>query len=227
MKNKILSIVFAGFALLSVSAASAHQENNWYVQANGSMGFHNKSKFSNSRGNTTETWTSKQKHGYGGSVAVGRIIDCWRIELEASQRCTSSKQKQNDPKETNPATTVNYKGNTSFMANVYYDIPLDCDFTFYVGAGAGLSLVNGTVHNEFTNGLLNIKHTRKNNLDQVFAWQLMTGVSYELCENWDIILGYRFFATTKPTFYDAHGSKIKAKKTPYSNNIELGLRFKF
>lgn len=226
MKKLILSIIFAGYALINAQAASCNQqscnqrdswsvqapckENNWYIQANGSLGWHNDSKFSYNKDRLSE----RQKPGFGGSVAVGRIIENWRLELEASYRENSSKSK---------LTT----SNTSLMLNGYCDMPVMEDLSFYIGAGAGISSVNGKVHRvEFENTSAEFPKD-KNNLDTVFAWQLMSGFSYALSDEWDLILGYRLFATAKPTLAKFHNEKLKMTKMPLSNNVELGLRFKF
>ena len=237
MKNKTLSIIFAGIALISVSTAVAHESYEWYVSGAGSVGLMSDSNFEHSAGAARNAWKSGQNPALGGSIAIGHIIDSWRVELEVSHRHTSSKKTSFS--EVTKHTKVNYKGNTSFMGNVYYDIPVCEDISVYVGAGAGMSLVHASVNtpndniDNFINTLANIIYpegyyiNKSGVRDEVFAYQFMTGITYALCDNWNLTLGYRFFATTKPTFYDGYGHKIKATKTPYSNNVELGLRFKF
>lgn len=232
MKKLILSIIFAGSALIGAQAAY-NQDNDWYVQANGAYGWHNDSKYSfiNDKGEKAKG-KEKQKSGFGGSLAVGHIFDCWRLELEGSHRTSSSKNKY-------------YTSNTSLMVNGYYDIPVTEDFSFYLGAGLGISSVNGkklskdttpagqTISQTIQSMTIAGKVTQlaqsgsSRHLDTVGAGQLMAGVSYAIDENWDLVAGYRLFVTTRPTLAKIDGQKIKLSKMPISNNVEIGLRFKF
>lgn len=211
MKKLILSIIFAGCSLINLQAACCEQDNNWYMQANGSYGWHNDSKFGI---NKKTIYSEKQKPGFGGSFAIGHIMESWRLELEASHRESSSKSKF-------------YRSNTSLMANVYYDFEVMEDISFYIGAGAGISSVNGKVKTVEINKKSIQLTENKGNLDTVFAWQAMAGFSYALNENWDLITGYRLFATAKPTIAKIGDTKVKMTKMPLSNNVEIGLRFKF
>lgn len=213
MKKLILAIIFAVYALTNAQAAycpQCPQEHDWYAQATGSFGWHNDSKFKFNK----STLQERQKTGFGGSIAIGRIIDAWRLELEASYRENSSKSK---------LTT----SNTSLMANVYYDIPaMEC-LSFYIGAGAGISSVNGKVNDvEFKQGSTQFKK-RSGHLDNVFAWQIMAGATYALSEDWDLVAGYRLFGTAKPTLAKLGNDRLKMTSRPISNNVEIGLRFKF
>lgn len=221
MKKLLLSIVFAVVALVNIEASynkacTYERDNCWYVQANGSLGWHNNSKFSfnGDKINGIQNLNEKQKTGWGASLAIGYILEQWRLELEGSYRENSSKSKL-------------YTSNTSLMANVYYDIPLGNDLTFYLGAGAGISSVNGKVHQvELEKQSYEFKKD-KGHLDTVFAWQAMAGLSYALTEDVDLIAGYRLFCTTKPTLSKLNGEKLKMTNMPISNSVELGLRFKF
>src|SRR6266702_36260 len=111
MKRILLSIIFAGLALTSAQAAcnnyNVQECNNWYVQANGSLGWHNDSRYSfGSNKADSFHFKDERKAGFGGSLAVGRIIDQWRLELEGSYRKNPSKFKFYN------------QSNTSLMANV-------------------------------------------------------------------------------------------------------------
>lgn len=219
MKKLILSIILAGYALINAQAASCKEEKNWYVQGTGSFGWHNKSKLTL----TELSGKERQKNGFGGALAVGRIMDCWRIELEGSHRINHAKHK------------YGFRSNTSLMANAYCDIPVTDVISIYLGAGAGISSVNGKIPSELIitqkgkKLFLDELKKKSGHLDTVFAWQLMAGITFALSDNWDLVGGYRLFATTKPTLAKTHHSKdkIKINKTPLSNNVEIGLRFKF
>lgn len=210
MKKLILSIIFAGFALVNAQAASSKEQNNWYVQGTGSLGWHNKSKIKFSD-------NYRQKNGFGGALAVGHIIDSWRIELEGSHREHHAKCK------------YGLMSNTSLMANIYSDIPVTDVISLYLGTGAGISSVNGKFPNVYYDNLRILKK-KQGHLDTVFAWQLMAGANYALSNNWDLVGGYRLFATTKPTLATIHHEgkhKLALRNIPVSHSFELGIRFKF
>lgn len=214
MKKLILSIIFASIALTTVNAAPCKAEHNWYLQATSSYGWHNKSKINAFE----QTHKEHQKRGFGGALAIGYILDCWRLELEGSHRYNGYKSK----------SAVGIKSNSSLMANVYYDIPVTDLISIYFGAGAGISSVNGQSIKSHSDDSKFVKFKKKRgHLDTVFAWQAMSGISYAISDNVDLIAGYRLFATAKPTIAKIGKEKIKLKNIPVTQSVELGLRFKF
>lgn len=235
MKNKILSILFAGIALIGVSSAFAYEEDNWYVSGAGSFGFYNDSKVITGQGKNSTSYKSDQKNGFGGSIAVGRSFDCWRVELEAAHRQTSTKKLTDkqleklgfDPK-AGESFRANYKGQTSLMVNAYRDIPVSEEVSLYVGAGAGIALAHtSTDAQEISATTGKLEKFHKNKTSVVPAGQVMAGLTYHVNDRVDLYGGYRLIVTGKPKFHNLNGERIKMKSTPFSNNIELGLRFKF
>lgn len=212
MKKLILSIIFASVALTTVNAVPCKTEHNCYLQATSSYGWHNKSKI-NAFGLPRE---AHQKRGFGGALSIGYIIDCWRLELEGSHRHNPSKAQ------------LGIKSNTSLMANVFYDVPVTDLISIYFGAGAGISSVNGKSIKVEKNDSHILKLKKKHgHLDTVFAWQVMSGISYAISDNVDLIAGYRLFATGKPTIAKLGKEKARLKNIPITQSVELGLRFKF
>jgi len=221
MKKLILSIIFASIVLTNVNAAPRKVEHNCYIQGTGSFGWHNKSKIKTSlEGSRFERSTSaKQKKGTGGAVAIGYILDCWRLELEGSHRHNATDAKSG------------IKSNTALMANLFCDIPVTDLISLYVGAGAGVASVNGKKIVPQKGDSKSSKFKKKHgHLDTVFAWQGMAGLSYAISDNVDLITGYRLFATAKPSFNTGYQSvklKHKLKNIPLVHSVEIGLRFKF
>lgn len=88
---------------------------------------------------------------------------------------------------------------TALMINGYYDIPVGEKTEFYLGAGFG-----GAAHDS----------------ENEVAYQGMVGAAYNIKQDMDLIVGYRYFATDDfekggvSLSYDAH-------------NIHVGLRFGF
>lgn len=207
MKKLILSIIFASVALANVDAVPCKQEHNCYIQTTGSFGWHNKTRAKIAG----VELSAKQKKGLGGAVAIGYIMEQWRLELEGSHRYNPS------------ANKYGIKSNTSLMVNMLCDIPVTDLISIYLGAGAGISSVNGKtlVVKERDSRIVKFKKKR-GHLDTVFAWQGMAGLSYAISDNVDLITGYRLFATAKPKVHN-----IRLSKVPVIHSVELGLRFKF
>lgn len=59
----------------------------------------------------------------------------------------------------------------------------------------------------------------------VFAYQLGTGVDFNLTKHLSLDLGYRFFSSVRPEFVEATGQKFRMDY--YSHNATLGLRVGF
>jgi len=209
MKNKIIGLLLA-FTL--IGAAFSYAENrdccdkpNWYVSATGSFGWHNDIKEKDVFGHE---FKFSFKNNYGGSLAVGYIVDQWRLEIEGSYR-TNKFDKVTLSGQTAALSNLSLDDRT-LMVNLFYDIPVyDC-ITLYVGGGLGIDWVNFKYKYQGT--------TYTISSDTCFAYQLMAGVAYGLTEQVDLTLGYRLFGRT---YADS------VQNAPISNNIELGLRFKF
>lgn len=227
-KNGIKMIAIAALSLIGISSAFAFigEEDRWYIAGTGALVFKNKNKAFVDANNGME---NKYKLGWGTSVAVGRTIDCWRAEVELAYRRNKVKDYnvvENGTK--NPVKAGAYSRDIAIMANVYYDLPVCNCLSVYIGAGAGVSFNEFAVEQDVGQGG-NVSYSHRLYASQkntLFAWQVMTGVAYDLSENWAITLGYRLFATMKPK-YQLDNKVVKAKKIPFSNNIELGLRYKF
>jgi opacity protein-like surface antigen len=87
--------------------------------------------------------------------------------------------------------------NVPFLANVTLSLPLpNCNVVPYVGVGAGgTDVIFDT--NEFGNGATTVFGSED---DVVFAWQAVAGLRFKLNGNISLGLGYKYFATGKPSF---------------------------
>lgn len=136
------------------------------------------------------------KNGYlvGGDIGY-RWDNGFRVEGEVSYR--HDKNHGHRSNRNNKAHKA-----TAFLANALYQFDIDCfPVDFYVGGGLGW--VN-THHNHRNH------HDGKNN---GFAWQLIAGIAYPICENLDLDLEYRFFDESKSKFYNS--------------SVDLGFRYYF
>jgi len=217
MKKKFLALA-ATKLLILVSAQTLSADicavQGWYAAASGSVSWHNHTRLSNFA-------TIRHKTGYGGNVSLGFLFDSvWRLELEGVFRFFDNDHVHN-------AVTTFTKINNGHLReiagliNLLYDIPVcDC-LDLYLGAGAGL----GQSH------LRQIDRTSppfSETDDLKFAWQFLAGFALDLNDCWALTLGYRYFSTTKPRYNRrVDGHNVRVLKTPYSNNVDLGLRYKF
>lgn len=106
----------------------------------------------------------------------------------------------------------------SGMVNAAYGFDAFYGFKPYAMAGAGLARVS-LDNAKLAGNKLADDH------DVVFAYQAGLGVAYELTDVVTIDLGYRYFATAKPSMKNVDGKKFDFKF--HTHNVVLGLRFKF
>jgi len=97
----------------------------------------------------------------------------------------------------------------ALMLNGFYDIATGSAWTPYFGIGIGWSKLD-----------LSTPGLPLNDNDNVFAWQIMGGLSYELTSNWAADIQYRFFDTADASINGADFDMT-------SNDILVGLRYSF
>jgi OOP family OmpA-OmpF porin len=107
----------------------------------------------------------------------------------------------------------------SAMANAYYDLKNESNFTPYIGAGIGaadISAINitatGTAGNQDSD-------------DIVFAYQGIAGVGYALTKNWSVQAEYRYFGTSEASLSSSAG--VDSNMNYSSNNALIGLKYSF
>jgi opacity protein-like surface antigen len=97
----------------------------------------------------------------------------------------------------------------SIMLNGYYDVDTGSPWSPFVGAGIGWAKVD-----------LNTPALPFGDNDDVFAYQLMAGVSYNFSDQLALDAQYRFFDTQDATIQGADFSTT-------SNDLMLGIRYTF
>jgi opacity protein-like surface antigen len=131
-------------------------------------------------------WSGDDDNAFVGGVGLGyQFNDYLRSDLRVDYAGAYSK---------GPDMSV-----TSALGNLYFDIPTGTVITPYLGAGAGYAWapVDGGPDKDG------------------FAYALMAGASFDLSDNLDLDIGYRFRSVM------ADGSD------PYEHQILTGLRYKF
>lgn len=247
MKHKIIGIV-AGALLLSgiafgenpwnecgekrvecgeVRVEKCESRNGFYLGASGSLVFGATDKL-DAYGNGAKVLSSKLnlKTGHGWSIAMGGAINGFRIELEGISRKAKLKKYQMNILKTgfkfDHLSKLGDARTLALMLNLCYDIPFENDFGMYVGAGGGIGLTLGKIETEAADG---------SKIDKLltgsagWAYQLMSGLTYDLTDHATAFLGYRFFA------YKASGSGNgaidKLKLQFLSHSIDVGIRYRF
>lgn len=206
MGKNMKKIFFATCALFSLSVSAISAQccepflgcGDWYI---GGFGGANWVNYNGSHHGSHH----KYKVGY---VAGGEIGYRWengfRVEGEVSYRQNDHKRHHNSGQ----SGSHHAKKTTAYMANGIYQFELDCLFGFDIFGGAGLGYAN-TQHNHHDRTENRNRHRKHNG----FAWQLIAGVAYPICENFDIDLEYRFFDETNSKFYNS--------------SVDVGLKYYF
>ena len=121
--------------------------------------------------------TTMDEDVVGASIALGMSLNnrdtgLFRFEAEYNKNDVSTKQYSN---------SIDLELDTqAVMFNTYYHLPTGSALTPYIGFGFGAAHVKGKASR--------IGEIKKTN----FAWQMGTGISYDLTENFALDLGYRY-----------------------------------
>lgn len=158
------------------------------------------------------------KWGWGGALETGLCYENWRVGVELGYIKMKTKN----------FTMEGFDFFTkcdglSGMLNCYYDFSICANTNLYVGAGCGVCNIGSKMSS--VNGNLQNYASHKT----VFSYQIMTGISYGLSENWTVKVGYRMFkpGNNNDTVQVAGVPVNKWSKSPYTHCLELGLRYSF
>lgn len=159
--------------------------------------------------------------GLSGAAGV-KLFDLLRIEGEVGYQHNETGDISGTAVTGGTSVTSGDLGVWTFMTNAIVDIDferigLNIPLTQYFGGGIGAAIVDidttvatsGTIDDD----------------DTVFAYQLMTGTTYNITKNHGVYLGYRFLGTTEANIDVAPG--LSADGNVYSHIIEGGYRYTF
>ena len=146
----------------------------------------------------------------GAAIGV-QLENHLRVEGELAWHGSSS----DDPQFFAPGESIDIDV-LSFMANGYYDLDLNGPLKPYVGVGVGF----GFIRAESTNFL----GFTDEDTDVGLAYQLMTGVAFDVSPRAALTLGYRYFGTTDP---DVSVGGVKFQTEFKSHEFLVGVRFRF
>ena len=160
--------------------------------------------------------------GFGGSLAVGyHVLDSLRVELEGivdvndvDAATPVTPQGQQQAPRGGSASGVGDTITTGGFVNAAYDIDTGTAFTPYVGGGFGVLRIDA----EYGAYALNDD-------DVLPAYQVLTGVSWNVVRRTALTLSYRYRRTVGDPEFTGPSGDIE---TEYgSHGFQLGLRYRF
>ncbi|MBN9378959.1 MAG: hypothetical protein BGO14_02900 [Chlamydiales bacterium 38-26] len=208
-KFVLLTILFAAF--LVPQCVKAVDMEGFYVGATGAANFLSNTKRHHGRYERG----SRYQTGFFGAIDLGyRWCSGFHMEAEVAYRYNRAKRHRGY--DYNGLSTRRHRGHRDVwaaMVNVLYDINMCWCVEPYVGVGIGYAHVRNGRNNNFY-GYGRRHHHRD---DNQFAWQVIAGVAYPICDNIDLAVEYRFFDTTTR----------RHERNVYNNDIGVNLKYYF
>lgn len=155
---------------------------------------------------------AKFKNGIFTSAAVGKEYKYFRFEGEFFYQSNDFESASISGIDTAISGDIS---SLALLFNGYFDYKNNTDFTPYLYAGLGASMVSLSGL-----GLPDAGFGPVSDEDVVVAHQLGCGVSYRMDDNINLDLSYRYFVPSDPSF-----NTIETEFA--SHNISLGLRINF
>lgn len=194
-----------------LGAGVAHAE--WYIGGNGGVSFSQDEDISG-RNSTGDAFRDKSKNdtGYALQVNAGYDFKGPRVEAELGYQAGGLKSLTDTDGKIEGQTTA-----LSLMVNGVYQFLPRSKWHPFVGAGVGVTRLGADWKAD--NDRL-VKDT-----DWVFAYQGMTGVSYDLTRNWGINAQYRYFSTQDASFHIDGGGTAEFGYS--SHSLLAGVTYRF
>ncbi len=213
MKNPIIAAAVSAALLIAPQLADAAPKQGWYLGMGAGAGFLENSDVKS--GGVTNKLEFDPGYVFSGSVGYA-FDNNLRPEFEINYR-------RNNVSKATGATSGADTGSEDaigFMGNLFYDFDTRTMLTPYIGAGLGGALVGADNAGSVFSG---------DNIDRqpfMFAYQVIGGLAYELSENLDATIDYRYFRTLEPDFKTRSGANVD--DALYANHTAMvGLRFTF
>jgi len=217
--KKLISIATLAGALAVTGPVAQAQDTGLYVGLKTSLFFSPKAQ-NNLEIEGLGTFNQKLSTGFGLNAAVGYDWGKYlRTEFEFGYKFQNAKSIYLGSQK-----LVDTNGKVrqfTMMSNIYVDVPVAANFEVFAGAGLGISVIGA--HNYTVEGQTE-RLVKGNNT--AFTYQFMTGVSYGLASNLDLVLEYRYSQTVQKSVKN-DGVGVKVKVDFNAHNIGVGVRFKF
>ena len=199
----------AAAALALTIAVPGTSQAQWYVGVDGGANILEDAKVSDQTGRTTPVGS---KTGYVLQMQGGYDFGGPKAEFEIGYRNSglSNIADIND--------VGGHSSSLSFMTNGIYEFMPKASWHPFVGAGIGMARVSVRWKES---GTTSVKDS-----DWQFAYQAMTGISYDLTKNWGLKAQYRYFATLDPEFTSTDGD-YNITSENHNHAFMLGLTYTF
>ncbi len=209
---KVAALVLTAVLALP-GIAEAYPKQGYYAALGGGLGFETDSDA------TVAGVTNRLEFDPGftlsGSAGYG-FENQLRPEFEISYR----KNKVSKVTGTGAGAKSGHYDAIGFLGNLFYDFDTHTGLTPYLGAGAGVALVQAENAGTIVGG------TTLDSQETTFAYQAIGGLAYEITERLDITADYRYFATLEPEFSTKTG--LSSSDATYGNHtFMMGLRYIF
>jgi opacity protein-like surface antigen len=251
MSIRIGPAIIAVCALLSFSSANA-QTSGFYIA--GDLGAHCPDRLNARASDTHDAWVWDTSGSWNGFVRIGdRIAPGWRIEIEAGYHPGNIGSILADVPPPPivpllvPATGVTLSGagghlnETTVMANVLFDVPLDLPVQPFVGAGTGLVHTSIQAHGEFPFCPICAPppicypscafHLHTDDTDDRYGWQALAGLSFAINDRLALDATWRYLRASGVSWSTAAPNSIFSPprfKANYSDNsLTVGIRYSF
>jgi len=216
--KRTIAVATAILIVLFITNLSHAQEKNFYVSLG--IGFSIPQTQTDEASETSEFNSGLFTKGSFGYILRGSSPIVLRSELEISYRRYEADRFGEAPNGPYHGTEGNLTYLTG-MVNGIMDINTGTKWTPFLGIGIGMSRVsyNSVKTKDGTTATIDTS-------DNVFAYQGMLGLAYEISESWKIDLEYRYFHTRDTTFRDASGTDISFDCNS-NHSVIAGVRYLF
>ncbi|MCE5318343.1 MAG: porin family protein [Parachlamydia sp.] len=232
MMKKLMALMTVLVAFAAPNAAQAFFMNDnfpqgLYLGAFGAADFPADKHHSHSHsGSGNHGHEKKLETGYFVAGSLGyRLCDGWRGEVEGGYHHNSRKKHHHNDSSNHNHRRHGDANTWSVMFNGYYDIPTCWCVKPFVGAGIGYADTEHKRHHRHHSssagvdcaggcGSSSSHHHHRHHDKNGFAWQLIAGIAYPVCDGWDVSLQYRYFNPT-------------AVSRLHYNDVGIGLAYAF
>jgi OmpA-OmpF porin, OOP family len=216
MRTSIAATAFAAGLLVAVSGAARAQDNTAGSGSGPYVGFGLGASFLDDAPFYGPGTNGKADYdtGWGVLGSAGYAFDRnWRAELELGYRRNNV-----DSMSGGGRSGTGNAGGFSVMGNVLYDIRTGSNWTPYVGVGAGYLRYKAS-------GIAPSATTTVNDTSDVFAYQGIAGVSYNVTPSTQLYLDYHYLRANNPDVTNSAGSNLSSEYRDHL--VTVGLRYMF
>lgn len=225
-KFVLLTILFAAF--LVPQCVKAVDMEGFYVGATGAADFLSNTGKGHRNGSYGHRNRNRYDVGFFGAIDLGYRW-CNGLHLEAEVAYRYNRQRKERRETYGDYSFRNRRGHRDVwaaMVNVLYDINMCWCVEPYVGVGLGYAHIRNDRHNRFFGTDVGGSSRRRNNRDDnAFAWQIIAGVAYPICDNIDVAVEYRFFDAVRSRSGRRGGNNNR--NNAFNNDIGVNVKYYF